>query len=106
MAYAGNCSLFFDPNTVRIPEISARICQALNVDPLAAISSGALLISSAAEDSSRIIEELTEAAIESACIGSFEDGDPAVWLYKDNVRTLLPRPKRDEVARLLDERVD
>jgi hydrogenase maturation factor len=106
MAHAGNCSLLFDPNTVPIPEISVRICQALNVDPLAAISSGALLISSSAEDSSRIIEKLTESGIESACIGSVEDGDPAVWLKKDNKRTLLPRPKRDEVAKLLNKRVD
>ncbi|GMQ78818.1 MAG: AIR synthase family protein [Anaerolineae bacterium] len=105
MAYAGNCSLFFDPNTVPIPEISVRICQALDVDPLAAISSGALLISTPAEDSSQIIEELTEAGIESACIGSFEDGEPAVWMNKDNERTLLPKPKRDEVARLLDKHI-
>jgi hydrogenase maturation factor len=106
MAHAANCSILFDPNTVPIPKISARICQALDVDPLAAISSGALLIGSPTEDSGRIIGELTEAGIESACIGRFKDGDPAVWLYKDNKRTLLPRPKRDEVARLLENRSD
>ncbi len=106
MAHAANCSILFDPNTVPIPKISARICQALDVDPLAAISPGALLIGSPTEDSGRIIGELTEAGIESACIGRFKDGDPAVWLFKDNKRTLLPRPKRDEVARLLENRVD
>ncbi len=104
MAHAGGSPLLFEPEAVPIPEISLAICRALNINPLAAISSGALLLTTPAEDSKQIIKALAEAGISSARIGVVEEGDPAVWQIKDRKRTLLPRPERDELARLLDNR--
>lgn len=104
MAHAGNCSIHFDPKAVPIPDISLRICQALNIDPFAAISSGALLITTPAEDSKLVIQELKMAGIVGAHIGAVEEGEPAVWQIEDNKRKPVPRPERDELARLFSKR--
>jgi len=104
MAHAAGCSLVVETGAVPIPEISLKICLALKINPLAAISSGALLVASPVRDSRNIVNALNEAGISSARIGYFEKGDPAVWQIKDGKRTQLPWPERDEIARILDER--
>ena len=104
MAHAAGCSLVFETGAVPIPKISLKICQALKINPLAAISSGALLVASPVRDSGNVVNALNEAGISSARIGYFEKGDPAVWQIKDGKKTQLPWPERDEIARILDER--
>jgi hydrogenase expression/formation protein HypE len=94
--------IVFDPRSVPIPPLARRICQVFEIDPLSAIASGALLMTAAEEDAQRICQEIELAGIPCAEIGFVDEGPPGVWLTTDSGTRALPRPERDEVARLFD----
>ena len=102
LAEACGHAIVFDPESVPIPDLAQRICQVFNIDPLAAIASGALLLSTAPGDASRICQALEMGGIPCAEIGRVMDGDPQVWKITASGKELLPRPRRDEIARLFD----
>jgi hydrogenase expression/formation protein HypE len=99
LAKASGCSLEVVQTAVPIPPLAGRICQALGLDPLAAIASGAMLLTVEAADSMAISQALQSAGIACAEIGHVAEGLPGVWLTKEAGRRLLPRPEQDEIAR-------
>lgn len=103
MAQASGCALVVDPQAVPVPELARRACAALGIDPLGAIASGALLLTAPPEDALKIRAALQTSGIPCAEIGYAEDGPPAAWQVTQGVRSPLPRPARDEIARLFDE---
>jgi hydrogenase maturation factor len=102
LAEACGHAIVFDPESVPIPHLAQRICQAFNIDPLSAIASGALLLSTAPGDASRICQALEMEGIPCAEIGGVENGKPQVWRSIGSGKELLPRPLRDEIARVFD----
>jgi hydrogenase maturation factor len=78
------------------------MCRAFEIDPLGAIASGALLLSTSPEDASQICRALEMEGITCAEIGSVESSPAQVWRRSNEGRELLPRPKRDEIARVFD----
>jgi hydrogenase expression/formation protein HypE len=99
LAEAGGCTLEVRPTAVPIPPLANRICRALDLDPLAAIASGALLLTVEAADSTAVSEALQAAGIICAQIGSVAEGTATVWQVDETGRRLLPRPEQDEIAR-------
>jgi len=91
-------------NEVYIPPISQRICDIFEINPLAAIASGALLLASPADHALTIQQALEHQGIRCSDIGWVVEGDPAVWITACSVRQLLPRPARDEIARIFAEK--
>jgi hydrogenase maturation factor len=106
LAEAGGISLAVDPLAIPVPELSSRICRALGLDPLASIASGALLLAVDSVDAPPIRRALESAGIRCAEIGRVEPGPPAVWSISSSGRTLLPRPARDEIARVFEENAE
>ena len=102
LADASGQALFIDPSQVIIPALSARICQILALDPLAAIASGALLLTTPPGDASKICQALQSQGIACAEIGVVESGPPSVWRKTESGREPLARPARDEIARLFE----
>jgi hydrogenase expression/formation protein HypE len=100
LAQASQRSLLVNPRAVPVPTLARRICTALKFDPLGAIASGALLLATPAQDAAQIISALQSQGINCTDIGWVEEGTPAAWQELDGVRTPLPRPERDEIARL------
>jgi hydrogenase maturation factor len=98
MAEASGKRLVVDLTEVVIPD-SARLCAAVDIDPLAAIASGALLIASHPDDADLICASLDQASIHAHIIGHVEAGEPVVH---DLMGRVLPRPARDEIARLFE----
>jgi hydrogenase maturation factor len=88
---------------VPVPPLSARVCRAFGLDPLASIASGALLLTAPAEDAARIRRALEVEGIPCAEIGAVEEGPVAVWHKTAAGRELFPRPERDEIARLFEQ---
>ncbi len=86
---------------VILPPLAARICAALRIDPLASISSGTLLFTAAIEDAPQITRALVTEGIPCSVIGRVKSGPPRVVTLPEC--QLLPRPDRDEIARLLEE---
>lgn len=99
LAQASGRSLRVDAAAVPVPELSARVCRVFDLDPLATIASGALLLTVAAEDVSAIIQALACAAIPCAEIGLVEAGPPAVWQDTPQGREPWPWPARDELGK-------
>lgn len=102
MAEACGHSISFDPLAVPVSYLSQRICQVFEIDPLNAIASGALLLTTPREDVNPIYQALEQNGIQCAEIGSVESGPVEVWRITAVGRELLPRPARDEIARMFD----
>jgi hydrogenase expression/formation protein HypE len=102
LAEACGQAILFDPEAVPIPPLAQRICRAFEIDPLGAIASGALLLSTTPEDAPKICQALEMEGITCAEIGSVESGSVQVWRRTTEGQKLLPRPKRDEIARVFD----
>jgi hydrogenase expression/formation protein HypE len=102
IAIASQKSLVIDPAAVLVPDLSRRMCMALGIDPLGAIASGALLLAAPPADAAKITDALQSEGILCADIGWVEEGSSEAWQIIDNVRSPLPRPERDEIARLLE----
>lgn len=102
LAQASGFSLVIDPRAVPVPELARQACAALGIDPLGAIASGALLLAAPPQDADRIRLALASEGIPCADIGWVEAGPPAAWQAVNGKRSPLPRPERDEIARLFD----
>jgi len=102
LAEACGHTLVIDPKNVFIPKISTKICQAFEIDPLATIASGALLLTTPPEHTNAIIRSLEDEGIACADIGCVEAGNVRVEQITPKGRQLLPRPERDEIAMLFE----
>jgi hydrogenase maturation factor len=103
LAEASGNTLLVDPGAIPIPPLAARVCQALQLDPLEAIASGALLLCVPSGDAARVREEIQAAGIPCAEIGEVQSGPPAVWTGKVGRDQELRRPERDAIAKLFEE---
>jgi hydrogenase expression/formation protein HypE len=108
LAEASGHDLWFEPDRVPVPPLARRVCEAFGLDPLAAIASGALLFTAPAADAGAIGSALAAEGIAWAEIGRVEtrqpgQASPAVWRPGPAGRAPLPRPARDEVARVFEE---
>lgn len=101
LAAAGDKTLLVDITAVPVPPLAARICAAFELDPLATIASGALLLTAPADDAPSIISALAEEGIPCATIGRVAAGPPEVR-QQSSAGRLLPRPERDEIARIYE----
>jgi len=101
LADAASCSLVVDLTAVPIPPLSARICDAFGLDPLATIASGALLLAAQPIDAAAIQAALVGEGIQCAIIGRVAEGPPTVWQETPTGYRLLPRPTNDEIGKVV-----
>jgi hydrogenase expression/formation protein HypE len=99
LADASGCGLHLDADAVPIAAETRAICDALGADPLALISSGAMLI--AVGDPTPLQAELGRGGIPSAVVGRLTNGERTVT--RGGATTSLVPPDRDELWRLLEE---
>lgn len=102
LAEASQRTLAVDPGKIPVPDLSGRICKTFDLDPLAAIASGALLLTAPHEDAPRIRRALDAQGILCTDIGSVEPGPVAVWQSTPLGRRPLPRPERDAIAKVFE----
>lgn len=104
LAEASEMTLVVDLTRVFIPSISYQVCKAFKIDPYAAISSGALLITTPPEESTKICSGLKTAEIICTEIGWVESGPVTVKEVLGSSTRTLKRPERDEIARVFETR--
>jgi len=104
LADACGCSLEINPTNVPIPPLSKRICHRFELDPLAAIASGALLLATPPQAAEKIIDAIESNGILCKEIGQVGHSakPPLVWRATPNGPEPLPRPQRDAIAGLFD----
>jgi len=103
LAEASNCTLHVDMDSIPILPEGQALCQALGLDPMAAIASGALLLTTPGDNLAAVRQALADRQIPCASIGRVTDaGVPAVTFDGLTGRQPLVRPERDEVAKLFE----
>jgi len=102
LAAACGHKLVIDPQLVSVPPLAERICAAFELNPMAAIASGALLLTTSPDQVSQICRAMEAEGIPCSEIGRVERGKAQVWVERHRKRELLPYPARDEIARLFD----
>lgn len=103
LAQASGRRLWFDPSAVPIPALAAQVCRAFGLDPLRAISSGALLLAASKTTAGDIRRALESDGIVCAEIGGVERGSHSVWALSGNQRRQVKAPLRDEISRVFDQ---
>jgi hydrogenase expression/formation protein HypE len=78
MAVASGAVLDIDAKAIPLREETRRICDAMGVDPLRILGSGALLATVPPEGVDDAVANLREAGIEVAVVGRIEAGEPGV----------------------------
>ena len=102
MATACEHTLVIKQDQIGIPQLSKKICEAYDIDPLATIASGALLMAVKAADSQSIQDALHKENIACMEIGFIEEGESKVFSESISARELLTWPQRDEITLLFE----
>jgi hydrogenase maturation factor len=104
LAESSGHTLVIDQAAIPIPDLSRRICQALHIDPLGAIASGALLFCTPPQDAGKIRQGFERSGILCADIGEISTGPAQVLVPLPDGSGFGPmvRPPRDEIARLFE----
>ncbi len=99
MAKAANKGFTLFTEKIYIPDAVQEICRALNLDPLALISSGAMLIT--VSEPVPLLEALARAGVKANVIGNISEEGKRIVYPNGNCREILTTP-RDELWRFLE----
>jgi hydrogenase maturation factor len=102
LAEASQVSIVVDTDAIPVPPISRRICRFLDIDPLAAIASGALLLSVQADSAKIVQSALENAGIPCVRIGEIEPSPVRVVQASGSSQKCLQRPERDAITKLYE----
>jgi hydrogenase expression/formation protein HypE len=100
LAHAAGLGIEIDLDRVRVYAETLAFCQALGLDPLGLIASGALLVVAAPDDTAAILAALDGAGIDAGVIGRVVAGPPAVQVRTAGGQVPLPTFARDELTRV------
>jgi hydrogenase maturation factor len=96
IANASNVGMEIDESRFIYPDEVRIVCEAFQIDPIAAIAEGSLLIAGESEHSSGIIEKLKEVEIEASIIGTvLEDPEERILKRRDGSTVQLHIPAQD-----------
>ena len=99
LAGAAGAGLDVDAGAIPVLPETLAICQALGLDPLGLIASGALLVAADPEAAPALVAALHAAGIPAAPIGRLTPPAAGYWMEGPAGRVPLPSFARDEIAR-------
>lgn len=98
IAWASNVGVRAYEKKIPIYKEAKTICEALNIDPLKTMSSGALLISADSKKAQEIIAALKEKGIQASVIGKVVEKKGGAYLIRsDGTKLDLSEPIREEL---------
>jgi hydrogenase expression/formation protein HypE len=100
LSAAGGNVLHVDIDAIAVSPVTARICNALELDPLGLIGSGCLLITFGTAGVEALESKLGSAGIESARIGRVGKEGTGVITEGDSGPSAWPRFETDEITKL------
>ncbi|MCY3692640.1 MAG: AIR synthase family protein [Chloroflexota bacterium] len=104
VATASNLGVVFEAESTPVLPECAAICEALGVNPIGLLGSGALLATMPAIDAPRALRALDSVGVNGWEIGQMIEEADGMWLIDRTGEHMLPEFIRDELARYLDER--
>lgn len=102
LAQAAQVDLHIEADSIPLLPEGQQLCEVYDLDPLASIASGSLLVTIAEDDITDIQEAFAIAEINCAHIGSVQDGRGDVYMHAGAEREKISPPERDEIARLFE----
>ncbi len=102
LAQASQVRLVIDVEAIPIPQESRMVCDALSINPLEAIASGALLLTVDPKSVSLVLKAIGDLDITVVDIGSVEPGRDVLILRQGN-SSRLNWPLRDAIAQLFEK---
>ncbi len=102
MAEAAGLGLDADAGTIPVRDETRAVCDAVGIDPLEAIGSGALVAAVAEAEAEALVGALAEAGIEAARVGTFGSEGGQRRLTRDGRTEPLVPPDRDAIAALYE----
>jgi len=99
IATAAGTGIRVDAGAIPVLPETRVICDALKLDPLGLIASGALLAAVAPDRAARLLDAYHNAGIVAAAIGELTRPNDGMWLEREGERLPLPLFDRDEIAR-------
>ncbi len=103
LALAAGVGLRIERAAIPVLPECQMLCQALDLDPLGVIASGALVLTCPLEQADRLVAAWETRGIAGRIIGAVLPPEAGLWLIEAGGAVPLPRFPRDEVARLFDE---
>ncbi len=103
LATAAGVGLVTDLLHIPVVDECRTICEALELDPLGLIASGALLLTVSAADAAGVIEALGREGIPAYEIGQVTPPEGGLKLRTEEGASVLPYFERDELARFFGE---
>jgi hydrogenase maturation factor len=100
LSAAGGCRLRVHMERIPVYPHTERLCEALGLDPLGLLGSGALLIACSPDDAGRLGEALRTAGIEATEIGEVVGAGQGVEALRNGLGVEWPEFDRDEMTRL------
>ncbi|MDK2784129.1 MAG: hydrogenase expression/formation protein HypE [Thermococcaceae archaeon] len=85
---------------IPIAEETKKLCEYFNLDPLALISSGSLLIAAPREKANAIVEAIKKEGIPAEVVGEFLENSNVKVIVKNGKETPLKRPETDEIWKI------
>jgi thiamin-phosphate kinase len=105
IAWASNVGIVAYEKKVPIHNETRLICQALKIDPLKTIGSGALIISAHPKKAEEIVASLRENDIPASVVGEIVNkSDGSYILRKNGAKLDLTKPVKEELWRALKEK--
>ena len=106
LAAGAACGLEIDLDTVPFLPETAAICEALGLDPLGLLASGALLAVVAPRDVLPALKALQDAGIAASAIGRLTEQEQGLRMQVNGDWHDVPSFPRDELARFFEEGVE
>ncbi len=103
IAAASNLGLVAESESVPLLPECAAICEALELDALGLLGSGALIATMPAGDVPAALRALDRVGVSGWEIGQMMEPSDGLWLIDRNGERTLPEFRRDELARYLEE---
>jgi len=102
IAWASNIGIVANESKIPIYEETRMICQALNIDPLKTIGSGALIISADPEKAEEIVAALQKSGIQASIVGEVVDKRKGSCILRSGGTKLdLSKPVKEELWSVL-----
>jgi hydrogenase maturation factor len=102
LADAAQVGLIVEQDAIPVLPETTTLCEALDLNPLGLIASGALLLAVPPEDADQMEAALEEQDVTAARIGRVVGRDEGVTLHSQDGARPLPRFDQDEITRLFE----
>ncbi len=103
MAEASGVGLTIREEAIRVLKETKAICEALEIDPLKLLGSGALLIAADPEKAEEIVKAVRKLSVKAEIIGEAKSLEKGRWLLRaDGSQEVIEAVKQDELYAVID----